>query len=112
MGFYSHWVPKKSVLQRQKHQCVQLKNDSFMHEDADDIHSACLSQGVVRAAGALSTGDVESTMSMESMITIRAFVAKCYSHHKLATNACSRAKYCTWDTKQAKQNREITEHLL
>lgn len=36
-----------------------------MHEDADDIHSACLSQGVVRAAGALSTGDMESIMSME-----------------------------------------------
>lgn len=64
-------------------------------------------QGVVRAAGALSAGD------MESMIAIRAFVAECYSSHKLATNAShSRAKYRNSDTKQAKQNREITEHLL
>lgn len=71
------------------------------------------SQGVVRAAGALSAGDMESTMSMEFMITIRAFVAECYGSHKLATNASrSRAKCCNSDTKQAKQNREITEHLL
>lgn len=50
MGCYSFWVHKNSVLWRQKHQCVPLKNDSFMHKDADHIHSTYLSLGVVRAA--------------------------------------------------------------
>lgn len=89
------------------------KEWQFMHKDADDIHSTCSRQGAVRTAGALSAGDMESMLPVESMITITAFVAECYSSHKLATNASrSRTKYWNWDTKQTKQNREITEHLL